>query len=261
MEKDLRDDVRVRRMAHLLNRQYLLFKSAENELDPCNACAFPGVTLVLGCLQRLWMHADSFARDDDTLDITPAEIDQLTGIEGFAEILPADWLEVLDEYSVKLPGFQEHNGTEAKRKALTAKRVTRHRIKVKRTSVTKCNAPALPDQTRPDQDQTKSKKALRAATFVPDSIPGLSLEAWNRWTEYRMERKPPIKPESMREAAQQLADFGIHQLEVVKQSIAAGWQGLFALKTVNGSPGKPWKAPRSTAEILEEEAHASQPAR
>ena len=70
-----------------------------------------GVTLVLGGLAQLWMHADSFARQDDTLEITTAEIDELTGIQGFAKLLPRDWLEILDTQTVKLPGFQEHNGS------------------------------------------------------------------------------------------------------------------------------------------------------
>ena len=152
LEKDLREDFRVRRMAASL----------------CNAPALQGVTLVLGGLVQLWMHADSFARDDDTLDITLDEIDQLTGIHGFAKLMPTDWLEVIDSKTVKLPGFQAHNGTDAKRKALTAKRVTHHRDKLKRTSVTpttqSCNASALPDQ---DQTKTYTKTLSRDLAAAP----------------------------------------------------------------------------------------------
>jgi hypothetical protein len=154
LEKDLRDDVRVRRMAAKLVRDG-------------NATALQGVTLVLGGLYQLWSHADSFAREDDTLDITVNEIDELTCVQGFAQALPADWLEVLDENTVKLPGFQAHNGSEAKRRALTAKRVTHHRIQHKRSSVTPRNASALPDQTRPDQirpDQKEGEGARSAPT-------------------------------------------------------------------------------------------------
>lgn len=154
LEKDLREDVRVKRMAR--------------ELVPrCNACALHAVTLVLGGLVQLWMHADTFARDDDTLEITAAEIDELTGIEGFAELIPQDWLEVLDATRVKLPDFQKHNGSEAKRKAQTAKRVSKHRalhsngVALRETNT--CNAQALPDQTRPDQIRPDQKKTRTAA--------------------------------------------------------------------------------------------------
>src|SRR5205807_4309435 len=150
LEKDLREDPRVLRMARGIDQRYLLFAwpSSDGNLDPSNATALPAVTLVLGGLMQLWSLADSFARDDDTLDISPDEIDQLTGIKGFAELMPRDWLEVLDAEHVKLPGFHEHNGIIAKRKALTARRVTQHRYKMKRSSVTSNgvgrNAHALP---------------------------------------------------------------------------------------------------------------------
>jgi hypothetical protein len=84
------------------------------------------------------------------LDIGPAELNRLVGIPGFAEICPTDWLEIINADAVKLPNYQTHNGVEAKRKAMTQRRVERHRKRV--------NAPvtlkALPDQdqTRPDQD-------------------------------------------------------------------------------------------------------------
>lgn len=143
-EKDLKDDIRVRRMAATLQG-----------IHTCNGGAFQYVTLVLGGLAQLWMHADSFARDDDTLDLTANEIDQLTGIESFSKVVPHDWLQIIDEYSVKLPGFHQHNGTDAKRKALTAKRVARHRDAAKLDSVSPGNGYALPDQTRLYQDQKR----------------------------------------------------------------------------------------------------------
>jgi hypothetical protein len=138
IEKDLETDPRVRRIAKGLG----------------NAHALHGVTLVIGALTRLWMHADSHARSDDSLDMSPTEIDDWLGIPGFCDLLPEEWLLVLPDGSVELPGFQTHNGTEAKKKALTQKRVTRHRNNVKRTSVTTCNGSALPDQTKTRPDQT-----------------------------------------------------------------------------------------------------------
>lgn len=151
LEKDLREDLRVKRIAAQLIKS-----------GTCNAGALrpaAAVTQVLGALAQLWMHADSFAREDDTLDITRHEIDELTGIQGFAQFLPADWLEILDSERVKLPGFQAHNGTTAKRKDQTAKRVSKHRAAKRNASplpsTTTGNADALPDQTktRPDLDQ------------------------------------------------------------------------------------------------------------
>lgn len=162
VEKDLETDPRVLRMARALGKRFQ-FYSVAAVADPCNACALPSVTLVCGGLTRLWIFADSHIREDDTLDMDTAEIDELLGIPGFCSLTPPDWLRAIDDHTVELPGFQEHNGVEAKRRALTQKRVERHRGAAKRESVTPGNADALPDQTRPDQDQTIGENARESA--------------------------------------------------------------------------------------------------
>jgi hypothetical protein len=138
-EKDLESDPRVLRMARELKRM-------------CNAPAFNPVTLVCGGLLRLWSFADTHIREDDTLDLGASELDEVIGISGFCSLMPNDWLREVDEKTVELPGFQAHNGVEARKKALTQKRVETHR---KRKSVTPALTTALPDQTRLDQDQKK----------------------------------------------------------------------------------------------------------
>lgn len=68
---------------------------------------------------------------------------------------------------------------------------------------------------------------------APDPVPdGLDLEVWRRWLAYRAQIRKPIKAASMTEAMKKLAAFGADQAAVVAQSIAQGWQGLFALKDV-----------------------------
>lgn len=167
-EKDLEDDPRVLRMARELKRL-------------CNAMPFHPVTVVCGGLIRLWRYADSHIREDDTLDLGAREIDELVGIDSFCSIIPADWLREIDENTVELPGFQEHNGVEAKKRALTQKRVARHRDKEKRDSVT----PALPDQdqtkTRPDQKEETSSRSV--AQKRDDGPVQRVFEHWR--TEYR----------------------------------------------------------------------------
>lgn len=153
LEKDLRTDPRFMRMC----------KGVRNaDVTQVRITPAMSVTQVLGALAQLWMYADSHIREDDTLDIGTDEIDELVGVEGFAALIPVDWLEVIDEHCVKLPGFQEHNGTDAKKRALTAKRVGRLRIRnVTQERVTvpvASNAGALPDQTRPDQTRPDQKE-------------------------------------------------------------------------------------------------------
>ena len=182
---------------------------------------------------RLWMHADSFARDDDTLDITVDEIDQLTGIDGFANSLPADWLQVINEHTVKLPGFHDHNGTDAKRRALTAKRVAHHRDKVKRIAVTgdvvNGNAHALPDQTKTKTIEEGAVPAL----VLHESLPS---EEWEQWLGHRRKRKWPCDSVTLAKQLRVLSPYDTPtQREMLNNSIQAGWQGIFPPKG-NGAP-------------------------
>lgn len=66
-------------------------------------------------------------------------------------------------------------------------------------------------------------------------IEGLDLAAWKRWLEYRKAIRKTLKPVSYSAAQRKLAAFGEQQAAVVEQSIANGWQGLFALKDGHGT--------------------------
>lgn len=165
IEKDLLTDPRFLRMVHAYSNAVV----TQGRCEPPRA-----VTHLLGCLTNLWVYADTHIREDDTLDLGTDEIDQLIGITGFTKLMPVDWLEIIDEHRVKLPGFQDHNGTEAKKKALTAKRVARYRdrnVTQERINVTPVrNAVELPDQTRPDQTRPNHKTPI-PQTSAPESPP------------------------------------------------------------------------------------------
>ncbi len=125
LEKDLYTDPRIRRMATALQAR-----------DAANGGAHGShlryVATCVGAVSILWITADTHVQEDDLLALGPAEIDQLTGIEGVCNLLPPEWLSVIDAYSVKLPGFHEHNGTVAKQRAMDAKRQQRHRTTARR---------------------------------------------------------------------------------------------------------------------------------
>src|SRR5205085_2627149 len=104
-------------------------------------------THVLGALTQLWMHADTHIRDDNTIEMTLDEIDELVGIAGFCKLLPADWLQIVDSDYVQLPDFLQHNGTVAKKKANHAKRQARYRERHK-TSIN--DAAESPDEQGSD---------------------------------------------------------------------------------------------------------------
>lgn len=121
----LPDDPHIWRMARQLGDQ-LMAKTG---------CAQPFNNLLVTCVGAviiLWITADRHIDDQDVLPLGPADIDQLTGLQGFCDLMPAEWLQVIDPNHVKLPNFQAHNGPSAKRRAQGAKRAARLRVKRKR---------------------------------------------------------------------------------------------------------------------------------
>lgn len=83
---------------------------------------------------------------------------------------------------------------------------------------------------------------LKPNGHAPDPD-GLDPAAWMAWQAYRK-----LKPQSVPLAKKKLAGFGLSQLAVVEQSIANGWQGLFALKDQSTLPFRPKTADQLDAE-------------
>lgn len=97
-------------------------------------------------------------------------------------------------------------------------------------------------------DQGAKDLALNPSSLTPDSLnltpdspftgpADLDPNAWRMWLEYRRKIRKPLKEPSIPAAMRKLAAFGTGQAAVVEQSIANGWQGLFDLKSVNGTTG------------------------
>lgn len=98
------------------------------------------------------------------------------------------------------------------------------------------------------------------ATQISATPDGLDPVVWQEWVDYRVKIRKPLKPASIQAAQEALAAFGCDQAAVVKQSIANGYQGLFALKN-GGTNGQTKNDTRSRAQRvsdkLDEIARAS----
>lgn len=125
MRTSLMDDPRVMIVAH-----------------KCNALT----VTVVGALHALWSLADRFANEDGVLaGYTPLVINNRVGVPNFCESLPSDWIDLSHEW-VKLPEYQAHNGTTAKTRAESTKRVALSRSRNKRD---KCNATTVTETVTP----------------------------------------------------------------------------------------------------------------
>lgn len=260
-EKDLADDPRVKRMARDLRNSEVTHGRFVSETHAPKAREY--IAKILGGLAQLWFYADKHIRDDNTIPLGIDDINEVVGIHGFAQIIPEHWLHVLDTETVELPDFLEHNGPEAKKAALNARRQERHRDRVtlddlenKRSSNSQSVTDALPDKTRQDKTKTiKDKGVVSRETvgliFDPSTILGLDIDAWNEWVEYRQVRRPAIKPESRIKAATALAKLGRMQRATVDHSIANGYQGLIEPKQQGFNGKLASAAPNHDAEWAE----------
>ncbi len=96
-------------------------------------------------------------------------------------------------------------------------------------------------RARPSSLEGKGRERESAPHCVPEPSPppdGLDPEAWERWVDYRKQIRKPLKPASIPAAQKSLAAFGSDQATVVEQSIANGWQGIFAPKSAPTTPRK-----------------------
>lgn len=114
----------------------------------------------------------------------------------------------------------------------TRTRAYRERLKQEQneTSQERHSDVTVTDKSRAEQSRTEQRTA-KADALARDT-PGLDLKAWETFSAYRRSIGKPLKPASLPEAAKKLAAFGKDQAAVVTQSVANGWQGLFALKDV-----------------------------
>lgn len=85
---------------------------------------------VSGRLMALWSWADDHADEDGFIPLVrKSRIDRIAAVDGFADAMIAvGWL-AEEPDGVVFPGYSEHNGTTAKTRARTAKRVQQHREK------------------------------------------------------------------------------------------------------------------------------------
>lgn len=83
--------------------------------------------LTVGKLMKVWRWFDQHTIDGNAPGVTLALLDRLIGVSGLSKALcDVHWLTANDA-GLLLPNFERHNGKTAKDRALTAKRVAKHK--------------------------------------------------------------------------------------------------------------------------------------
>lgn len=276
IDKDLSESLRFKRVVRKLRENSNALRGVTSHVT--------AHTIVLGALVRLWVHADSHIQNDDILEATTDEIDELVGVDGFAAALPADWLQVIDTDHVKLPDFLAHNGGSARERKLNAKRQAAYRSRKQASNVTASNA--LRDEPRPDQkrqEETRPEEEretrAREAVGVIDcgsgmlsgspapleswrrDVPEVNAEAFTRWIVHRETRGKQMAAHQRLFQARQLATNGdaATQAEVIDWCIGQGWNSLVPIADIRArrdgmsraGPGRKTHTASPTTEELE----------
>lgn len=103
---------------------------------------------VVGKLVRIWVWADVQTLNGNAVTVTTATIDRIAYLSGFAAaLIKVGWLIVRrsnDSESLQFPNFDRHNGQTAKNRAVTNRRVAKHRQQGNADGVTDVTHPPLP---------------------------------------------------------------------------------------------------------------------
>ncbi|UEQ10478.1 DNA replication domain protein [Pectobacterium versatile] len=192
---------------------------------------------IVGGLHSAWCLFDVHSIDGFLDGYSAETLDDLIGFPGFSQAMIAiGWLEEEGE-SLVMPRFDAHNGQSAKRRAQDAER----KRNVRKTSAPEADKMRTREEKR--REDIKDKPPLtppkqKKEFPYPDN---LNVEAWGEWKQYRKDLKlKAYAPTSRSEGAAITNLINLsggdrqRQEEIIKQSMANCWQGLFELKPSGG---------------------------
>ncbi|MGA6624783.1 DNA replication domain protein [Klebsiella sp. K792] len=191
---------------------------------------------IVGGLHSAWCLFDVHSEDGLLEGYSAETLDDLIGFPGFSRAMMAvGWLEE-NGGSLVMPRFEAHNGQSAKRRAQDADR----KRNVRKMSASQADKNGTREEKRredikdnPPPNPPRGREPKKSYPY-PEQ---LNAEAWEEWKAYRSEmRFKSYAPTERSEGAAitELINLSggnhVRQMQIVKQSMAKGWKGLFELK-------------------------------
>jgi len=206
------------------------------------------VDTVVGKLMRVWSWFDSHTVDGNARNVTAAQLDRIAGHAGFMSAMArVQWADV-DPGGISLPNFDRQNGETAKKRALTAKRVAKHKGKGNATGNAAGNAPSV-SETLPREENSREDSFSIEATDTDARAQAPTVRAGVFEGHSRsLTGHRPITPYA--EAAIALTRAGLQVTSQNPDLIAAideGVQVSHLLELLASYPGKPIKYLITTA--------------
>ena len=210
---------------------------------------------VIGALYWLWSTADQHTETGVMPGLTLRSIDRKTGVKGFADALCAiDWIEDHPE-GVRIVDFEKHNGSSAKKRCQTAKRVanyestnaqlTQDKEKTNADSVSTalgkgiCSvSDALAREEKRREEKNRDKNTNTTTSVVtPD---GVSYSVWADFKKLRASKKAPVTQTAIDGIQREAEKACMTVADALAMCCERGWTG-FKAEWVNQqqSAGKP----------------------
>ncbi len=178
---------------------------------------------VVGKLLRLWIWADKQTIDGNARGVTVAWLDRHIGVTGFAQaVVNAGWLET-NSGGIAVPKFDEHISESAKQRALTARRVARHRNQKGNAAIV---ISALPrEEKRREEKEEPPISPLKLPAGFDTAAVATAVE---EWLAYRRKSGKPYKS-AQTQITKLLKEHETPErfIAAVEHSIAHGYQGCF----------------------------------
>ena len=143
---------------------------------------------VVGKLIRVWIWADQQTRDGNAPSVTLSLLNRISGVSGFADAMVAvGWLRKTDA-GIEFYNFDRHNGETAKTRAMTAKRVQKHRAdkteEMKRKRNGESVTEALPEKRREEKKEKERPGGSMDLQFPKHLNTAEALAAAEQWFDY-----------------------------------------------------------------------------
>jgi len=148
-----------------------------------------------GKMFRLWAWFDEHTEDGSNApSVTKLLLDRCCGVTGFCDsVIKAGWL-IDDGETLTVPHFDRHNGETAKKRALNAKRASKHREKTSRKSNAASVTSALPRERERERERIKDKDNISKQTDI------LSMSKFEENPEKKKsDRAKPVKAETVQQ--------------------------------------------------------------
>lgn len=186
---------------------------------------------VVGKLIRVWQWFDKHTTDGNAFGVTYALPDRISSVAGFGEAMAfVGWLEQRDKTLV-MTKFDRHTSESAKARALTAKRVEKHKAKTNASETGKVTSDALPDAL-PREEKDKNKKHIGADAgfcFKTELLKlGARPELVDDWLKVRKAKRAANTKTAFDGFMREVSKSGLAVDQVLEVCCKRSWQGFEA---------------------------------